>query len=189
MMIDVMPPWSLGQSVRCKLSVSWLCQIVFVLCLVSSPFLVDAHLRRIYKSVRDSEQVALNKSEGRKFPILRAIVSQLISDRSSRDTSPIKDVALAIDEASKLTAEATSLAMSASTVSVLTSSLPSTNSVVITSFDQTDKVKGTNNIKSIQNIIEDINSQNSQISTKRRKNFLVNILSRMLKSVNFNKVQ
>lgn len=128
----------------------------------------QAHIGQIYKSARTIDTNS-NRSDGRKFPILRAIVSQFISDRSSRDTSP---AVAKEEEISSAGSEPQSIP-----------SHPKTKSQL-----QESSSKSRNNVKTIQHIIEDINSQNSKISSKRRKHFLVNILSRMLKSVNFTEV-
>lgn len=122
----------------------------------------QAHIGRIYKSAR-----TMDRSEGRKFPILRALVSQFISERSSRDITP---------------------AASSRTEQPETKTTVSEPKPANSEHQRTASSKSKNNVKTIQHIIEDINSQNSKISTKRRKHFLVNILSRMLKSVNFTEV-
>lgn len=171
---------------------------------------VSAHLGRIYKSARALEQSG--RSEGRKFPILRALVSQFISDRSARDMSPAV-VSVAVGGGTLgATGAATTLTVSPKVLSP--SSLATTSKEVTLVNDDQSGAASTNkarhveigskpanvassssssssnssNVKTIQHIIEDINSQNSKISTKRRKHFLVNILSRMLKSVNFTEV-
>lgn len=183
---------------------------------------VSAHLGRIYKSARALEQSG--RSEGRKFPILRALVSQFISDRSARDMSPAVAGAAGPVAGANVGASG-SVSSSAASAKVLSSSslaatgqeaslvsdeqsgagAASTNKArhaevgskpgtVASSSSSSSSSKSssssssTSNVKTIQHIIEDINSQNSKISTKRRKHFLVNILSRMLKSVNFTEV-
>lgn len=180
---------------------------------------VSAHLGRIYKSARALEQSG--RSEGRKFPILRALVSQFISDRSARDMSPavvgvagpVAGGSLAASPVASSSAvspkvlSSSSLAVSgkdaspvndnqsgvaaASTNKARHAEMPSKPNVASSASSSSSKStssSSTSNVKTIQHIIEDINSQNSKISTKRRKHFLVNILSRMLKSVNFTEV-
>ncbi|KAH9405515.1 Sphingomyelin phosphodiesterase [Tyrophagus putrescentiae] len=192
----------------------WLCLLLLLGILMQD---VSAHLGRIYKSARALEQSG--RSEGRKFPILRALVSQFISDRSARDMSPVSVVSAAAaaktagagsgKAATTSVHSSTSLsATSRETASSLVDDDPlsfapaaSTNKARHAELNNlfllplsassssgngsSGKAGSTSNVKTIQHIIEDINSQNSKISTKRRKHFLVNILSRMLKSVNF----
>lgn len=200
----------------------WLCLLLLLGILMQD---VSAHLGRIYKSARALEQSG--RSEGRKFPILRALVSQFISDRSARDMSPVSVVSAAaaaktagagsgkaattsvhsstsLSATSKETASSLvdddplSFAPAASTnkarhaelnkSSISASSSSSLSASSSSGNGSSGKAGSTSNVKTIQHIIEDINSQNSKISTKRRKHFLVNILSRMLKSVNFTEV-
>lgn len=199
----------------------WLCLLLLLGILMQD---VSAHLGRIYKSARALEQSG--RSEGRKFPILRALVSQFISDRSARDMSPVSVVSAAAaaktagagsgkaattsvhsstslsatsrETASSLvdddplsfapaasTNKARHAELNKSSISASSSSLSASSS---SGNGSSGKAGSTSNVKTIQHIIEDINSQNSKISTKRRKHFLVNILSRMLKSVNFTEV-
>ncbi len=199
----------------------WLCLLLLLGILMQD---VSAHLGRIYKSARALEQSG--RSEGRKFPILRALVSQFISDRSARDMSPVSVVSAAAaaktagagsgkaattsvhsstslsatsrETASSLvdddplsfapaasTNKARHAELNKSSISASSSSLSASSS---SGNGSSGKTGSTSNVKTIQHIIEDINSQNSKISTKRRKHFLVNILSRMLKSVNFTEV-
>lgn len=151
---------------------------LLVLCVCTQD--VTAHLGRIYKSARALDQSS-NRSEGRKFPILRALVSQFISDRSSRDVTPTAAAAAskeAVDELASSHDPSTPVVGSTAAASQSKARLA----------EKPSKPTGSSNVKTIQHIIEDINSQNSKISSKRRKHFLVNILSRMLKSVNFTEV-
>lgn len=86
----------------------------------------------------------------RRFPFLRALFTQMITDRSSRE--------LAKEQYQ-------------------------------TSDSIKSKTETKSNPNSMEHIMHDINSQNpSTLSTKTRGFFLINILSRMLKSVNFTEV-
>lgn len=154
---------------------------LLVLCLCSQD--VAGHLGRIYKSARALDHS--NRSEGRKFPILRALVSQFISDRSSREMTPAAAAATGGVSASASGKE--DLSKSHESPAPVGSAVAASSTSTRLS-EKPAKSGGSSNVKTIQHIIEDINSQNSKISSKRRKHFLVSILSRMLKSVNFTEV-
>ena len=145
----------------------------------------------------------------RKFPILRALVSQFVSDRSSRDLMINKDDSEiligsfeSIQSSSYSTPSFQSQRIKDNGKSTVVTNQLSTNNInkqqqqqqqqqqsSKSNLQQQQQQQASSNAKSIQHIIDDINSQNSKISNKRRKRFLVNILSRMLKSVNFTEVR
>jgi hypothetical protein len=124
--------------------------ITFLVCFLCVIPQLDCQFKIVYNSGR-------SPGDGpRRFPFLRALVSQFISERSSRDFSKEDGHDYQAVDSHK---------------------------------SKTEMKPQNSNLQSMEHIMDDINSQNvGTLSTKTRGYFLINILSRMLKSVNFTEV-